>query len=114
MSTTSCTITTVPQPQPHAHLHIDSPKSPNRSLRSVVRGDDIPLQTLGGSNNEAAPRESAERGGDNGEEMTGVVAGSNVARVQQRWNQPKGNVWRLGAVFLAMMNIGANDASYGV
>ena len=39
---------------------------------------------------------------------------SNVALVQQRWNSPRINKWRLTAVFLTFFNLGANDASYGV
>lgn len=37
----------------------------------------------------------------------------NVARQQQRWNDPPINKYRLAAVFWAFLAIGANDASYG-
>ena len=34
-------------------------------------------------------------------------------RVQQSWNRPLINRWRLCAAFFALVNVGANDASYG-
>ena len=38
----------------------------------------------------------------------------NASRVQQRWNNPRSNTWKLAAAYLALFNSGANDASYGV
>lgn len=59
----------------------------------------IALESLGG------PEPGA---GDEGRELT------NAARVQQRWNNPKSNTWKIAAAYLALFNSGANDASYGV
>lgn len=35
------------------------------------------------------------------------------AREQQKWNRPRSNIYRMGAVFLSFVVMGANDASYG-
>jgi len=37
----------------------------------------------------------------------------NVALVQQRWNQPSGNIPRLGFAFMSFMIAGMNDAAVG-
>ena len=59
----------------------------------------IALESLGG------PEPGA---GDEGRELT------NASRLQQRWNNPKRNTWKIAAAYLALFNSGANDASYGV
>ena len=59
----------------------------------------IALESLGG------PEPGA---GDEGRELT------NASRLQQRWNYPKRNTWKIAAAYLALFNSGANDASYGV
>ena len=46
--------------------------------------------------------------GEEGGELT------NASRVQQRWNNPRSNTWKIAAAYLALFNSGANDASYGV
>ncbi|KAL9051188.1 MAG: hypothetical protein Q9162_006166 [Coniocarpon cinnabarinum] len=38
---------------------------------------------------------------------------ARVFRVQEQWNNPKKNVYKLASVFLAFINCGMNDASYG-
>lgn len=59
----------------------------------------IALESLGG------PEPGA---GEEGRELT------NASRVQQRWNNPRSNTWKIAAAYLALFNSGANDASYGV
>ena len=59
----------------------------------------IALESLGG------PEPGA---GEEGRELT------NASRVQQRWNSPRSNTWKIAAAYLALFNSGANDASYGV
>ena len=59
----------------------------------------IALESLGG------PEPGA---GEEARELT------NASRIQQRWNNPRSNTWKIVAAFLALFNSGANDASYGV
>lgn len=42
------------------------------------------------------------------------ASGGRVVKVAEKWNSPRINTWRLGAVFWSMMIMGANDAAYGV
>ena len=39
---------------------------------------------------------------------------SEAVDAKLRWNTPRTNTWRLGLTFLALFNLGLNDASFGV
>lgn len=37
----------------------------------------------------------------------------HAVAVKQRWNNPRGNIFRVGACFWCFLVMGANDAAYG-
>ena len=83
--------------EPPQVLADSTPQAQDSSIRH--QGDNIALESLGG------PEPTVGQG-------SGEL--SNVSRIQQRWNSPRGNTWKTAAAFLALFNCGANDASYGV
>lgn len=48
------------------------------------------------------------------EQPFGPGPDANIARVQQRWNQPGINKYRLAATFISFALVGASDGVYGV
>lgn len=71
----------------------------------------IPLQPVGQA--VLNPQEAATKPPDTQaiDENNGPFA--EVATSQQSWNDPRINIWRIAAAFLALMVMGANDACYG-
>ena len=99
MSSTTTTLTRPPKfavdPQMPKAVHTLPEEEP--TVHHPREG--IALESLGG------PEPGA---GEENRELT------NASRIQQRWNNPKSNTWKIAAVYLALFNAGANDASYGV
>lgn len=91
-STFTETLEFAVKPQMPKAVHTSSGEEP-----AVHQG--VALESLGG------PEPGA---GEDGRELT------NASRVQQRWNNPRSNTWKIAAAYLALFNSGANDASYGV
>ena len=93
MSSTT-TATLIEPPKVAASLEL-----PTEGPTLHPQSETVALESLGGPEPDAG-------------EETGEL--TNVSRIQQRWNSPKGNTWKIAAVFLAFFNSGVNDASYGV
>ncbi|KFA61196.1 hypothetical protein S40285_08978 [Stachybotrys chlorohalonatus IBT 40285] len=49
----------------------------------------------------------------NGLNDQGMVQASMASHAVEKWNSPKGNTLRVGAIFLSLFVSGANDAAYG-
>ena len=92
MPSATSTITETPEAPENPRIRLEA-------STSRQEGNNITLQSLGDP-------EPGIR--DENRELT------NVSRVQQRWNSPASNTWKTAAVYLALFNCGANDASYGV
>ena len=83
------------------------PQAPPTAYSAPRNKDGIslePLDTEGRRLGSSTPPVDSEPGSPNS---------GPIFRVQQRWNNPKSNTWKLITIFISFINFGMNDASYG-
>ena len=74
-----------------------------------IRGEEL-APDLGSLPRFSSNRNSQEEGGS----TTDDIPPANAHIPVQRWNHPRGNVWRLAFAFLSFIIAGMNDAAIGV
>lgn len=94
------TITTTP-----------APTNPSSSCGSE---SNIELQPIASAALRDPGRKLSEERSKNIDPVEFLPQPSTTVSVVERWNSPKGNIYRTAATLFAFIIMGANDAAYGV